>query len=74
MTNSNGGTNRPGGPLLLDDPAWHRVLPPMSELPMIERERMVADFFAWDARLPPAWRSLTPASETSRKIVGLLRA
>lgn len=58
----------------LDDPAWHRVLPPMSELPMIERERMVADFFAWDARLPPAWRSLTPASETSRKIVGLRRA
>ncbi|MDB5506382.1 MAG: hypothetical protein JWR75_1020 [Devosia sp.] len=43
----------------LDDAAWQRVLPPMSELPMVERQRMIADFLAWDAGLPPAWRSIT---------------
>ena len=36
----------------LGDPAWRRVIPPLPELPMLERQRLVADFRAWDAGLP----------------------
>ncbi len=42
----------------MDDSGWLRVLPPMSELPESERERVVADFRAWDARLPAVCRNL----------------
>lgn len=58
----------------LDDPSWRRVMPPKCGLPTIEGERMVADFLAWDARLPPSWRSLAPSGEASSNVVGLLGA
>ncbi len=45
----------------LGDPAWRRPMPPLPELPMAERLRLVADFRAWDASLPPDWRSLDGA-------------
>jgi 4-hydroxy-tetrahydrodipicolinate synthase len=48
-------------------PAWRSVLPPMSELPLLERKRMVADFERWEAGLPAIWRSLfadAPAANT----------
>lgn len=44
-----------------DDPDWRRVMPPMSEVPVIERRRMVADFMRWDAGLPPDCRSFDDA-------------
>ena len=37
---------------------WRRVLPPLAELPMIEEQRMVADFRRWEASLPMSSRSL----------------
>lgn len=58
----------------LEDPAWRRVVPPMSELPILEHDRMVADFLAWDRRLPAEWRSLTPAEDLPANVVGLRRA
>ena len=58
----------------LDDAEWRRAIPPLPEIPMQERQRMVADFFAWDASLPAAWRSITPAEEPNPKVVGLRRA
>jgi 4-hydroxy-tetrahydrodipicolinate synthase len=42
----------------LDDPDWRRVMAPLSDVPVVERRRMVADFTAWDSRLPPDCRSL----------------
>jgi 4-hydroxy-tetrahydrodipicolinate synthase len=39
---------------LLDDKEWLRVLPPMSQIPIVERNRLVADFRRWDAALPPS--------------------
>ncbi|MCP4380830.1 MAG: dihydrodipicolinate synthase family protein [Hyphomicrobiales bacterium] len=42
----------------LEDPEWRRVSPPMSEIPVIERDRLVADYGRWDAGLPPACQSL----------------
>lgn len=59
----------------LHDPEWSRVLPPMCEIPVIERNRLVADFVAWDADLPPDCQSLeheTPT--TSDKVVSIRRA
>jgi 4-hydroxy-tetrahydrodipicolinate synthase len=35
-----------------DAPEWRLVVPPMSELPIAERVRLVADFRAWDASPP----------------------
>jgi 4-hydroxy-tetrahydrodipicolinate synthase len=58
----------------LDDAEWRRTIPPLAEIPMLERQRMVADFYLWDASLPPAWRSLTPVEEPNSKVVGLRRA
>ncbi len=46
---------------VLDDEAWRRVVPPMPELPLAERLRLVADLSAWDAGLPADWRSLGAA-------------
>ena len=37
---------------------WRRVLPPMTELPPAEEQRMIADFRHWEAGLPRHWRSL----------------
>jgi 4-hydroxy-tetrahydrodipicolinate synthase len=53
---------------------WRRVLPPMSELPLLEEQRMIADIRAWESTLPPASRSLYPADSASDlKIVSLRR-
>ncbi len=59
---------------IMDDAEWRRVLPPMSELPTLERQRMVADFFEWDRRLPADWRSLTSPEASGANVVGLRRA
>jgi 4-hydroxy-tetrahydrodipicolinate synthase len=54
--------------------AWRRVVPPMSELPVIEEQRMVADFRRWEWTLPPASRSLYPEEAASDpKVVSLRR-
>lgn len=56
------------------DPRWRRVLPPMSELPLLEEQRMIADFRAWEWTLPQASRSLYPADTASDpKVVSLRR-
>ena len=53
---------------------WRRVLPPMSELPLLEEQRMIADFRSWESALPLATRSLYPADTSSDpKIVSLRR-
>jgi 4-hydroxy-tetrahydrodipicolinate synthase len=55
-------------------PAWRRVLPPMSELPVLEEQRMIADFRHWESTLPQAAHSLYPAdAESNPKIVSLRR-
>ncbi len=56
----------------LDDAEWRRVIPPMPEIPLVEQQRIVADFRAWDASLPPRWRSI--AAETTSNVVDLRRA
>ena len=56
----------------LADPAWRRVIPPLPELPLLERQRLVADFRAWDAALPPALRGL--AEDPAPRVVDLRRA
>ena len=54
--------------------AWRRVLPPMTELPLAEEQRMIADFRHWEAGLPPPLRSLYPAEdEPDPKVVALRR-
>ena len=56
------------------DPRWRRVLPPMSELPLLEEQRMIADYRAWESTLPPASRSLYPAGPAADpKVVSLRR-
>jgi len=53
---------------------WRRVLPPMSELPLLEEQRMIADFRAWESTLPQASRSLYLADATADpKVVSLRR-
>jgi len=53
---------------------WRRVLPPMSELPVLEEQRMIADFRRWESTLPPASRSLYPAdADSDPKVVSLRR-
>jgi 4-hydroxy-tetrahydrodipicolinate synthase len=59
---------------ILDDVEWRRVLPPMSELPALERQRMVEDFYDWDARLPKNWQSLTRHEPVASNVIGLRRA
>jgi 4-hydroxy-tetrahydrodipicolinate synthase len=41
-----------------NDTSWRRVAPPMSEIAMLERHRLIADFWRWDSSLPAAWQSL----------------
>jgi 4-hydroxy-tetrahydrodipicolinate synthase len=56
------------------DGRWRRVLPPMSELPLLEEQRMIADFRAWESTLPQTSRSLYPADPASDpKVVSLRR-
>lgn len=54
------------------NPGWRRVVPPMSELPLIERQRLLDDFRRWDASLPAGWRNLDlaappPIGSTARR-------
>lgn len=55
------------------DPEWRRAIPPLPEIAIQERQRIVSDFYAWDASLPPRLRSLTPATPDTN-VVGLRRA
>jgi 4-hydroxy-tetrahydrodipicolinate synthase len=55
------------------DPEWRRVIPPLPELALLERQRLVADFRAWDAGLPTALRSLPPEAAPAN-VVDLRRA
>lgn len=59
---------------IMCDPEWRRVLPPMTEILAIERQRMVADFAKWDAGLPTEVQSLTHATLSRNNIVDLRRA
>ena len=57
------------------DAAWARVLPPMSELPLRERQWMLQDLRRWEAGLPPAWRSLYREDDAAdAKVVAMRRA
>ena len=49
------------------------MIPPLPELPLLERRRLAADFRAWDAALPPALRSLPPEPAPAN-VVDLRRA
>jgi 4-hydroxy-tetrahydrodipicolinate synthase len=55
------------------DPEWRRVIPPLPELPLHERQRLLADFRVWDAGLPAALRSL-PREPATANVVDLRRA
>ena len=57
-----------------DEPNWRRVVPPLAELPMLERERVAADFRRWEARLPEEWRSLEQPHDLPANVVDLKRA
>jgi 4-hydroxy-tetrahydrodipicolinate synthase len=59
---------------MLDDPEWRRVIPPLPEIAMIERNRLWADFTAWDAGLPPAWQSLASSRLRAANVIDLRRA
>jgi 4-hydroxy-tetrahydrodipicolinate synthase len=49
---------------VLSDPDWRRVVPPMTEVSTVERQRMVSDFLTWDAGLPQPWQSIaSPLSQ-----------
>jgi 4-hydroxy-tetrahydrodipicolinate synthase len=55
-----------------DHGGWRRVLPPMAELPVLEEQRMTADFRRWEAGLPAAWRSFfDDAAVADPKVVPL---
>jgi 4-hydroxy-tetrahydrodipicolinate synthase len=56
------------------DEDWSRVVPPMAEVPMRERQWIVNDFRRWEASLPADLRSLYREAEpTDAKIVALRR-
>ena len=59
---------------VMNDEEWLRVVPPMSDLPTLERQQTVADFLAWDAGLPLKWQSFARAAEPAHNVVGLRRA
>jgi 4-hydroxy-tetrahydrodipicolinate synthase len=56
----------------LDDSEWRRVLPPMSGVPLLERQRLCADFTIWNESLPPACRTLTAPPPSN--VIDLRRA
>lgn len=41
------------------NPGWARVLPPMAEVAMPERDWLIRDFMRWESALPAEWRSLS---------------
>jgi len=53
-------------------PGWLRVIPPMADLPLQERNRISADFLAWDVKLPAGMRSHAVAP--SANVLDLRRA
>lgn len=59
---------------VMNDEEWLRVVPPMSDLPTLERQQTVADFLAWDAGLPLKWQSFARAAAPAHNVVGLRRA
>ena len=59
---------------VMADQEWCRVLPPMSELPTLEKQRMIADFLYWESHLPPRWQSLNRGDAPANNVVGLRRA
>jgi 4-hydroxy-tetrahydrodipicolinate synthase len=59
----------------IDDSEWRRVVPPLAEIPIIERDRLVADFARWDASLPRECQSMTHNTPSiSEKVVSIRRA
>ena len=46
---------------------WDRVLPPMAEVAMPEREWLVRDFLKWDAGLPPNCQTFAKGSGATEK-------
>ncbi len=46
---------------------WNRVLPPMAEVAMPEREWLVRDFLKWDAGLPASCQTFAKGSGASEK-------
>jgi 4-hydroxy-tetrahydrodipicolinate synthase len=54
------------------NPAWNRVLPPMAEVPMPERDWLLRDFARWEESLPPTWRTFcAPVPEAGAKVLKL---
>lgn len=58
----------------MDDADWRRVLPPMTDIPVIERQRLLADFLAWDAALHPSWQGLVAQPNSKSNVIELRRA
>lgn len=58
----------------LDDPEWLRVIPPMPDIPLQERQRIAVDFATWDAALPASLRSLAPTEPKPSNVIDLRRA
>jgi 4-hydroxy-tetrahydrodipicolinate synthase len=48
---------------------WRRVVPPLAEFPLIERQRLVEDLRRWDANQPSGWQNLEPAAEPRKGVV-----
>ncbi len=57
----------------LGDREWLRVIPPMPDIPAIERTHIVADYLAWDGALPAGLRSFSSAAPRGN-VVDLKRA
>ena len=56
-------------------PEWRRVLPPLSELPMLEEQHMLRDFDRWESALPAAYQFVRrEAAPADRKVVAIRRA
>ena len=57
------------------EPGWRRVVPPLAEFPMIERQRLVADFRCWEAKLPATLQSFpTVRGNADPKVVAIRSA
>jgi 4-hydroxy-tetrahydrodipicolinate synthase len=50
---------------------WSRVLPPMAEVAMPERDWMIRDFLAWDSRLPADQQSFARRDAATRPRLAL---
>jgi 4-hydroxy-tetrahydrodipicolinate synthase len=52
-------------------PGWNRVLPPMAEVAMPERDWLIRDFLAWESRLPADWQSFARRNPAARPRLAL---